>query len=186
MAAKGKKVFISYRREDAGDVARLIRESLVQSGRIARDDIFMDVTAILPGAAFMQVIADTISQCRAVIVVISPSWLAQINAPDASYVRAEAEIALEKGTPVIPVLAGGAKLPGEDQLPEKLRALTRLNVQPLRHETFDYDMGLVLKALRLGSGLRGSWVAAISAVLLVALSLGLLTQVPESQANPLW
>src|SRR5215813_13997844 len=147
MAAKGKKVFLSYRREDAGDIARLIRESLVQTGRIAREDIFMDVTAILPGANFMQVIGDTISQCRAVIVVISPSWLAQITAPDTSYGRAETEIALDKGIPVIPVLVGGAKLPTAAQLPAKLRVLTRLNVQPLRHETFDYDMGLVRKAL---------------------------------------
>src|SRR5215813_12805714 len=168
MAAKGKKVFLSYRREDAGDIARLIRESLVQTGRIARDEIFMDVTAILPGANFMQVIGDAISQCRAVLVVISPSWLAQINAPDASYVRAEAEIALEKDIPVIPVLVGGAKLPSAEQLPEKLRVLTRLNVQSLRHETFDYDIGLVRKALRLSGGLRMGWVAAIAAVLLVA------------------
>ena len=49
MAAKGNKVFLSYRREDAGDVAGRIRDWLVQTRRIAREDIFMDVTAILPG-----------------------------------------------------------------------------------------------------------------------------------------
>src|SRR5215469_11834364 len=99
MPGQAKKIFISYRREDAADVAGRIRDWLVQTRRIARDDIFMDVTAILPGADFMKVITDTLRQCRAVIVVISPSWLKQVNSPDTSYVRAEAEIALDLGIP---------------------------------------------------------------------------------------
>jgi hypothetical protein len=185
MAAKGKKIFISYRREDAADVAGRIRDWLVQTRRITREDIFMDVSTILPGADFMKVITDTIRQCRAVIVVISPSWLKQVNSPDTSYVRAEAEIALDQLVTVIPVLVGGTKLPDDEQLPEKLRVLKRLNAQPLRHETFDYDMGRVSGALGLGGGIRIGWVAAIAA-LLVALSVGVLTQVPASNANPLW
>src|SRR5262249_16740271 len=98
----------------------------------------------------------------------------------------EAEIALEKDIPVIPVLVGGAKLPSAEQLPEKLRVLTRLNVQSLRHETFDYDIGLVRKALRLSGGLRMGWVAAIAAVLLVAVSVGVLTQVPPGHPILPW
>jgi hypothetical protein len=191
MAAKGKKIFISYRREDASDIAGRIRDWLVQTRRIAREDIFVDVTAILPGADFMDVIEHAISQCRAVIIVISPSWLAQVNAPDTSHVRIEAEAALNKHIPVIPVLVGGAKLPDAQQLPEKLRVLLRLNVQPLRHETFDYDMGLVRRALGLGRGSMGAgassrWVAVIAAALLVVLGLGVLTQAPPSRTNPLY
>jgi virginiamycin B lyase len=185
MAAKGKKIFISYRREDAADAAGRIRDWLMMTPRVAREDIFMDVTAILPGADFMKVIEDTISQCRAMIVLISPSWLTQINSPTISHVRAEVETALDKRIAVIPVLVGGAKLPDAAQLPEKLRVLTRLNIQPVRHETFDYDMGLVGKALGLG-GIRVGWVAAISAVLLVVLGLGVLTQVPGDPSNPFW
>lgn len=186
MATRGKKIFISYRREDASDVAGRIRDWLVQTRRITRDDIFMDVAAILPGADFMKVITDSLKQCRAVIVVISPSWLRQINTPGTSYVRAETEIALDLGITIIPVLVGGAKLPSEDQLPESLRPLKRLNAQPLRHETFDYDMGLVRRTLRLGTGRSTGWVAAISALLIVALGLGALTQGPATKANPLY
>ena len=184
MAAKGKKIFISYRREDAGDAAGRIRDWLVQTRRIARDNIFMDVTAILPGADFMQVIEDTIGQCHAMIVVISPSWLAQISSPTMSYVRLEVEAALRRRIALIPVLVGGAQLPSAEQLPATLRALTRLNIQPVRHESFDYDMGLVRRALGLGGGSGARWVAAISALLLVALSLGVLSQGPEG--NPIW
>src|SRR5262249_9101454 len=49
-----------------------------------------------------------------------------------------------------------------------------------------YDMGQVRKALQLGSGRRGGWVAAIAAALLVALSLGVLTQVPPGHPLLPW
>jgi hypothetical protein len=182
MAAKGKKVFISYRREDASDVAGRIRDWLVQTRRIAREDIFMDVTTILPGADFLQVIEQAIGQCRAVIVVISPSWLMQVNSPDTSYVRLEADAALRHNIPVIPVLVGGAQVPSAGQLPESLRPLTRRNARPVRADSFDYDMDWVRRGLGLGTGLRPQWIAAISVLLLVALSLGILSRLP---GNPI-
>jgi branched-chain amino acid transport system substrate-binding protein len=184
MAAKGNKIFISYRREDAADAAGRIRDWLVQTHRITRDDIFMDVATILPGADFMQVIEKAIKQCRAMIVVISPSWLVQVNSPNTSYVRLEAEAALRHNIPVIPVLVGGAQMPHAEQLPEGLRSLTRRNARPVRPDSFDYDMDWVRKALGLGSGLRAGWVAMISALLLVALSTGVLSQYPTG--NPIW
>ncbi len=95
----------------------------------------------------MQQIADTIGQCRAMIVVISPSWLAQVNAPDTSYVRVEAETALRLNVPVIPVLVGGAQMPSAEQLPEGLRSLMRRNVRAVRSTDFDYDMEWVGRAL---------------------------------------
>jgi hypothetical protein len=163
-----------------------MRDWLVQTRRVGKEDVFMDVTAILPGADFMRVITDAICQCRAVIVVISPAWLAQITVPDPSYVRAEAEIALANRIPVIPVLVGGATMPAEQYLPEPLRPLTRLNIQPVRHETFDYDMGQVRKALHLGAGPRSGWVVPLAVVLVVALSLGVLTQVPPGRPLVPW
>jgi len=147
MAATSNKIFISYRREDAVDIAGRIRDWLIRVQRIPTDDVFMDVTAILPGADFVQQIADTIGQCRAMIVVISPSWLAQVNAPDTSYVRVEAETALSLNVPVIPVLVGGAQMPSAEQLPEGLRSLMRRNVRAVRSTDFDYDMEWVGRAL---------------------------------------
>jgi hypothetical protein len=72
MAGKSGKIFISYRREDAADVAGRIRDWLVQAQHVARDDVFMDVTTLLPGTDFIQAIEQTISKCRAMIVIISP------------------------------------------------------------------------------------------------------------------
>jgi hypothetical protein len=75
---KLRKIFISYRREDAADAAGRIRDWLVQTKGIAREDVFVDVEAILPGADFAHVIEHAIDQCKAVIVIISPSWIAQV------------------------------------------------------------------------------------------------------------
>jgi hypothetical protein len=182
---KRRKIFISYRREDAADAAGRIRDWLVQTKGIARDDVFMDVEAILPGADFVRVIEHAIAQCQAVIVIISPSWIAQVNAPT-SYIRLEAETALRRNVPVIPILIGGVQMPSAERLPPGIRQLTRLNARQVRPDSFDYDMDWIRKALgfRVSAGVR--WSAAGSVLLLLALSLALLSQVPESAANPVW
>jgi hypothetical protein len=182
--ARANRVFISYRRDDALDIAGRIRDWLIKTQRIPRDDVFMDVTTILPGADFLQVIEQAIDKCRAMIIVISPSWLAQVNDPDVSYVRAEAETAVRHNLLIIPVLVGGAQMPTADQLPESLRPLTRRNIRALRSADFDYDMEWVRRGLGIGRRLSMSWTAAIAALLLVVLGAGLLSQAP--QGNPVY
>jgi branched-chain amino acid transport system substrate-binding protein len=180
MAATGK-IFISYRREDAADAAGRIRDWLVQTRRVAKEDVFMDVTGILPGADFMEVIEKKIAQCGAMIVLISPAWLNQIDTEAGKYLRAEAEAALRQAGSrkllIIPVMVGGAAMPSAEQLPESLRALTKRSGTPVRAASFDYDMGLVRKALGIGAGIRPAWVAGVSLIVLVALGLGILSQV---------
>lgn len=184
MIAFGRRtqVFISYRREDGADIAGRMRDWLVANRGLRKEDVFMDVATLLPGAPFMQVIDQTISQCNAMLVVISPSWLTQVNtAPDA-HVRQEVEIALSRKLLVIPLLVGGAQLPEPEQLPESLRSLVQLNVRAIRPEDFDYDMSWVARALGLG-GVPTPLVLASAAVLTV-LGLAVLTQTPTG--NPLF
>jgi TIR domain len=178
------KIFISYRREDAADVAGRIRDWLVQTQHVARDDVFMDVITLLPGTDFIQAIEQTISKCRAMIVIISPSWLAQFNAPATSYVRWETEVALRNNLLIIPVLVGGAQMPPAERLPESIRALTRRNARPVRPDSFDYDMGWVGRGLGVSGRARVGWITAVSAILLIVLSLGILSQGPEG--NPVY
>jgi len=184
MAGKSGKIFISYRREDAADVAGRICDWLVQAQHVAHDDVFMDVTTLLPGTDFIQAIEQTISKCRAMIVIISPSWLAQFNAPTTSYVRWETEVALRNNLLIIPVLVGGAQMPAAERLPEGIRALTRRNARPVRPDSFDYDMGWVGRGLGVSGRARVGWITAVSAILLIALSLGILSQGPEG--NPIY
>ncbi|HEY6923275.1 MAG TPA: hypothetical protein VI653_07400 [Steroidobacteraceae bacterium] len=58
MFAFGRRthVFISYRREDGADIAGRMRDWLVANRRLRKEDVFMDVATLLPGAPFMQVI----------------------------------------------------------------------------------------------------------------------------------
>jgi hypothetical protein len=184
-AKKRRKVFISYRREDAADAAGRIRDWLVQTNRIAREDVFMDVETILPGADFVSVIEQAIAQCKALIVVISPSWIAQVNAPT-SYVRLETEAALRQNITVIPVLIGGVQMPPAEQLPPGLQKLTRLNAREVRAASFEYDMGWIRKALGFKASTSFRWSVAAVVLLLLLLLTGIFTQVPETQANPLW
>jgi hypothetical protein len=120
------------------------------------------------------------------IVIISPSWLVQVNAEAGKYLRAKAETAVQQSKrrklQIIPVLVGGAQMPAAEQLPEQLRSLTQRNAKPIRPDSFDYDMGLVRKALGIGSGIAPGLVAAISLIVLAALGLGVLSQTPSG--NP--
>lgn len=182
--AAANKIFISYRREDAADVAGRIRDWLAQERRVAKDDVIMDVTAILPGADFMRVIEEQIGQCKAMIVVISPSWLAQINTPAGVYLRAESEAALRRNLLLIPVLVGGTQMPTAESLPASLRSLTQRNAKQIRPDSFDYDMDFVRKALGIKAGARVAGIAVVAALLLVGLTLGVLSQ--AGQKPPQW
>jgi hypothetical protein len=178
-----RKAFISYRRDDAAHPAGRIREWFVQSWRIPQDSVFMDVANILPGADFEAEIQEAIAQCEAMIILISPSWLSNVNQPSISYPRLEAEAGLNAKLRVIPVLVDRMSLPTKEQLPPSLHPLLKLNILPLRADSFDYDIGLVGKALGLRTR-RPAAIAAVIAVLIVATSLVTLSQVPKG--NPVW
>ena len=107
--AKVSKVFISYRRDDAADLAGRIRDRMIQNWRLSKENVFMDIDNIKVGADFMQVIERTIRECQAMVILISPSWLAQVNKPGVSYVRVEAELAIRFRLRLIPLLVGGAR-----------------------------------------------------------------------------
>jgi hypothetical protein len=49
---------------------------------------------------------------------------------------------------------------------------------------YDYDMGLVGRALGIKKGIAAGWVAPLSLIVLVALGLGVLSQTPTG--NPIW
>jgi hypothetical protein len=180
----GGKIFVSYRREDAADIAGRIRDWLVQVGHIPQANVFMDVTAILPGEDFMQVVDRAIAQCRTMFVVISPSWIGQVNSSPGAYVRLEVEAALRHQLRVIPLLVGGAKMPDASDMPESLRPLKALNARAVRPEDFDYDMQVVGRAIgvKRPQGLRG-WQIAVSALVLSALCLGVLAVVPGNPVS---
>lgn len=128
IGGRAVKVFLSYRRGEAGGYAGRLADTLRQ--RLGARSVFQDVAAITPGQDFASAIDRALDECDAVLTVIGPGWLASAT-PQAAprlfdpddYVRLELTRALHRNVPVVPVLVGGAALPTATALPEELKGL---------------------------------------------------------------
>ncbi|HZQ00438.1 MAG TPA: toll/interleukin-1 receptor domain-containing protein [Reyranella sp.] len=145
------RIFISYRRDDTRDLAGRVADRLRAHPQLG--DIFLDVTSIEPGAAFLAEIQRALGRDPICLVMIGPAWAgrradnsSRIGEPH-DFVRAEVEAAFAAKLRVIPVLAGNIAMPAADDLPESLRPLASLNAVALRHETFEQDMDRLLDAI---------------------------------------
>jgi hypothetical protein len=147
------KIFISYRRSDAADVAGRIFDRL--QATFGEKNIFKDVDSIPVGANFEEIIAERLSDCEAVIAVIGRTW-ASVERSDgtrrlhdpADFVRIEIEQALVSRIPLVPALVGNAAMPDPEQLPGSIRKLTRRNAISIRPDPdFHRDMDRLIKAL---------------------------------------
>jgi hypothetical protein len=147
------RLFLSYRRGDSAGHTGRLSDSL--SARFGADHIFQDVEAVSAGADFVHEIGGALDRCDAVLAVIGPSW-ATVAGPDGrprlddpdDYVRREVAGALQRDLPVVPVLVGGASLPGADALPEDLRPLLRRQAVALRDSSWQRDVDGLIDSLR--------------------------------------
>jgi hypothetical protein len=145
-------VFISYRRQDEPNFAGRLYDRLV--ARFGRTNVFMDVDTIELGLDFAEVIDQSLSRCRIMVVVIGKDWLkvtdeegeSRLSNPD-DYVRMEIEKALKSRTRVIPVLVEGAAVPKSSQLPESLASLSRRNGIAMAHASFGSDADRLIDTL---------------------------------------
>ena len=148
-------IFISYRRQDSGDVTGRIYDRLVQ--QFGREAIFKDVDSIPLGVDFRVVLDKAVGQCDLLLAVIGRQWLSSQNESGArrlddqrDFVRIEIEAALRRDIPVIPLLVQGAGMPGENDLPPSLQALVFRNAIPIRPDPdFHHDIDRLLKGVEL-------------------------------------
>ena len=146
-------VFISYRREDAGPYARLLKMQL--SERLPDAQAFMDLDSIEAGRDFAEAIECALLSCSVLVALIGPRWL-ELTDEDGSrrldnpedYVRFEIRTALARCERVIPVLVDGARMPRQHQLPADLRKLARLNALEMSYSRFEYDEGRLLTVIQ--------------------------------------
>jgi hypothetical protein len=146
-------VFVSYRREDAGPYARLLQFKLGE--RIPKVPVFMDLDSIEAGADFAEAIKRGVESCAVLVALIGPKWLTitdedgrrRLDDPD-DYVRYEIRTALERGLWVIPVLVDGARMPRQQQLPDDLERLARLNALEMSWARLDYDASRLMDAIQ--------------------------------------
>jgi hypothetical protein len=138
------KVFISYRREDSAPFTRLLLQSLAR--HMDREEIFVDIETIHDGDDFVKSIENAISNCDVVLVVIGKQW-ANCTAEngekrlfqESDFVRLEIAAAIRQERVVIPVLVGGAVMPGAAELPLDLEPLSRRHARELSDTRWEYD-----------------------------------------------
>ncbi len=66
------KIFISYRRDDAGGYAHAVCSQLGQ--HFSKDRVFMDVDSIEPGVDFVGVIEKAVGECDVLLALIGKRW----------------------------------------------------------------------------------------------------------------
>jgi hypothetical protein len=155
-------IFLSYRRQDTGPYARLLKTRLVE--RFTGVPVFMDLDSIEPGTDFAEEIETALQSSAVLIALIGPRWLAAVDDQGqrrlddpADYVRFEIRTALQQPTRVIPVTVDGAAVPRRQQLPEDLQKLARLSSLDMNYARLDYDAGRLMDIVgrTLGTGPRG-------------------------------
>ena len=123
------RLFICYRRADSGGSVEPLAERL--SERFGAGNVFRDVEAIRLGTDFRQSVRRALSGCDVFLLVIGPGWLdasdaeggRRLDRPD-DPVRIEIESAIARGLSIVPVLVGGAPMPGRDRMPDGLEELS--------------------------------------------------------------
>jgi peptide/nickel transport system substrate-binding protein/oligopeptide transport system substrate-binding protein len=136
-----------------------------------------------------QAFVDAIGTSTVVLVVIGSRWLGATEArgrpwlddPDDA-VRREVETALRLGKVVVPLLVDDAAMPGEDKLPETMRALTHRKAVAMDSAHLPRDIGRALEiALPALPARRADWrrralyrgLVALTVLVLVAATLPL-------------
>jgi hypothetical protein len=145
-------VFVSYRREDTGPYARLLKEHLTE--RFPNVPVFMDLDSIEVGVDFAEAIEDALCSCIVLVALIGRVWLTttddegrrRLDDPD-DYVLFEIRTAMERCVRVIPVLVDGAKAPRQQQLPAHLCKFARLNALEMSYGRFEYDESRLIAAI---------------------------------------
>lgn len=149
----GGGIFISYRRGYTTASAGRLYDHL--SDHFGEEFVFMDVDSIAFGTDFTTAIADAVSKCDFLLVLIGEDWLAaasgetgkkRIDDPD-DWIRIEIETALQREIPVVPILLDGTPLPQAGDLPPSLLPLIRRQAFELDQTSFRSDAKRLITAM---------------------------------------
>jgi hypothetical protein len=143
-------IFISYRREDALQIAARLEHSL--TGQFGPHLVFRDATSTVAGDDFPAVLAERSRTCRIMLALIGPRWqtVAHTTGPlvgyprladPADWVRQEIRTALDHQRRVIPVLLDGTHMPAAEWLRScGLAELADRQARPLRSDEYVADL----------------------------------------------
>jgi hypothetical protein len=147
------RIFISYRRADAGGHAGRLYDYL--KNYFGSDRLFFDVDTIQVGTNFEQKINTELDNSDAVLVLIGNQWLdiqdkngnRRLDDPN-DYVRLEVATALSRNIVVIPILLQGVQMPPENALPDVLCDLSRRNAIRINDDHWNSDCNLLAGVLK--------------------------------------
>jgi hypothetical protein len=175
------KLFVSYRRSDARGIAGRLSDTLAVY--FGDDRVFRDIENIEGGADFGDMITQALQTADAVIVLIGPEWLSLKNEKGLrrledpqDWVAEEIASAIALKKPIFPVLVENASMPRAEDLPDRLKPLTRYNALSISDDRWKTDVLRLGKIISLeipsASERRIERVRlAISASLVISLSL---------------
>ena len=154
-------ILISYRRADSSAIAGRIFDRL--AAHYGEESVFMDVDHIPFGIDFRAHIQETLQRTDVLIAVIGRNWLGK-SADSAARmhektdpVRVEIETALERKTPIIPVLVDGARMPQSADLPEEFGNFAFLNAAEVASgRDFHGHVERLIGAIDRAAGIAGS------------------------------
>jgi len=144
------KIFISYRPEDTGDVARRLHDRLGEA--FGSDNVLKktqsteaEILASLPEKVAMR-LARRVSQCSALVAVIGPDWLSARDAAGVPRIGCRNDLvtvaiaaAAARNLRIVPVLVDGASMPPVEALPDDLLSLAWREAFVLRDLEKDVD-----------------------------------------------
>jgi TIR domain len=139
------KVFISYRRQDTGQIVASLYNFIAEA--FGSGNVFVDTKNIPEGNEFPLTIQQNLRDASVMLVLIGNYWLGtkndgrrRIDEPD-DLVRAEVRLGLElarqRHLTLIPVLVDDAAMPESQQLPADLAQLHWLNAAHV-HSSLTY------------------------------------------------
>lgn len=149
-----KKIFISYRRDDSGDITGRIYDRIINL--FGRDRVFMDTFSIQIGANFKKVLQEEVGKCHVMLAVIGDNWLGALESDGTrrldnpkDFVRLEIEAALQRSIPIIPLFVKNVTNLHEDQLPAPLKELAYYQGLPIRRDPdFTKDIETLIRELK--------------------------------------
>ena len=145
-------IFVSYRRDDSQGFAGRLADNLTDV--LGPEQVFRDIE-IPVGSDFTDVLHRAIAACDLLLVVIGHHWSAESDKGYGSrlfeptdWVRTEIEAAFAQGKQVVPVLVGGAHMPGPDVLPDSIARLARLQAATLSDRRWDAQVSELVERLQ--------------------------------------
>jgi hypothetical protein len=147
------EIFVNYREEDTlihvGPLGYRLKE------HFGRDRVFVSSGGIMLADFWRDVIAEVISSCTVMLVLVGPRWLT-IEDEDGrrrldvrgDFVRWEIETALAQGKVVTCVLFEDVEIPAEEELPGSLKELAGLQVHRIDAYEWERDTDRLIEALK--------------------------------------